>query len=113
MKKDKCLFLMITVLLFIGCIQPKEKKPGALITPRKMAEILTDLQIADAWIAIKQNEGQDIKLLSTQIEDSLFKKHHITRAQFDTSMVWYSAHAEELDKIYDQVIQQLELLKEQ
>jgi len=26
MKKDKCLFLMITVLLFIGCIQPKEKK---------------------------------------------------------------------------------------
>jgi hypothetical protein len=28
-------------------------------------------------------------------------------------MKWYAAHAEELDKIYDQVIQQLELMKEQ
>ncbi len=109
----KWFFLLITFIGLSACIRPKEEKPANLIEPSKMTQILTDLQLADAYIAIQKSESKDIKQLATHLQDSLFKKHQITRAQFDTSMKWYAAHAEELDKIYDQVIQQLELMKEQ
>ena len=31
----------------------------------------------------------------------VFKKHNVTEAQFDSSMVWYTRHTEELAKIYE------------
>ena len=40
--------------------------------------------------------------------DYVFQKHNVTEAEFDSSMVWYTRHAEELATIYKNLKERLE-----
>lgn len=42
----------------------------------------------------------------------VMEKHGVTQAQFDSSLVWYTAHPLLFDKIYPRVIKQLETEEE-
>ena len=39
--------------------------------------------------------------------ESVYRKHGITQADFDTSMVWYARHPDALTKVYEKVNQRL------
>ena len=39
---------------------------------------------------------------------SVFQKHHITEAQFDSSMIWYSADAAQLELMYQHINERME-----
>ena len=39
--------------------------------------------------------------------ESVYKKHGITQADFDSSMVWYARHPDALTKVYEKVNQRL------
>jgi hypothetical protein len=38
-----------------------------------------------------------------QLQDSIFSVHKVTRAQFDSSMTWYSTQLPELQQVYEKV----------
>lgn len=68
-----------------------------------MVNILTDVQILEATIDLNIVSGT----AKTDNHSSIFKKHHITRQQYDSSMLFYSSHPELLTQIYDKVIAEL------
>ena len=71
-----------------------------------MKAVLVDMHKTDALIQIsglQYNHDEAQNIYYAQI----MEKHGITQAQFDSSIVWYTAHPLFFDKIYPKVQDQL------
>ncbi|WP_156810934.1 DUF4296 domain-containing protein [Phocaeicola abscessus] len=87
--------MMIGVLLSVGgCGKPI---PDDVIPPVKMENVLYDYQRMNNMgdrIPYAENYKKDL------LRQSVFEKHKITEARFDSSLVWYTRHATDLAEIY-------------
>ncbi|MBO6306197.1 MAG: DUF4296 domain-containing protein [Paludibacteraceae bacterium] len=77
-------------------------RPKGILHSSEMREVLVDLHKTDALLQVSglqygHNEALDIYYAQ------VLEKHGITQAQFDSSIVWYTAHPLLFDKIYPKV----------
>lgn len=81
-------------LFFVSC---KKEIPSYVIQPKEMEDVLYDYHLAqavgDGWVGAERYKSE-------LVIDYVFKKHNITKAEFDTSMVWYTRNMEKLSDIY-------------
>lgn len=72
----------------------------------EMRALLYDLHRTDALLQIsgKQYESDEVRDL---YYGAVLEKHGVTQAQFDSSLVWYTAHPQLFDKIYPKVVLRL------
>ena len=89
--------LWVLALLMSACCMSltgcKPSLPDDVLSQGKMEDILYDYHLA---LAMVQNEGGD----ETQrfiYKDAVLRKHDVTSAEFDSSMVYYMRHT---DKMY-------------
>jgi hypothetical protein len=68
-----------------------------------MADIMYDVNLAEAEINDNHQIFGHNNEKKQELLNSIFKKHKITRQEFDTSLVWYNAHMETYFKICDRV----------
>lgn len=89
------LFLFLSVL---SCISDTEKDK---ISPSKMEEILYDYYLAEN---LSQRAIDDLPHSSEYAyRMSVLKKHGVSKAEFDSSMVYYYRHTNELQLIYKNI----------
>lgn len=91
------IFLMTGSFFFSSC---RKGIPSDVIQPDKMEAILYDYHVANAIGNDYNGEERYKKELLVQY---VFKKHNVTEAHFDSSMVWYTRNTVELNKIYERV----------
>jgi hypothetical protein len=77
-------------LLLLSCTN----RPHHVLSEEKMAEVLTDLYITES--AMRDNQPDSLPLV--------FKKHRISEAKFDTSLVWYHANLDKYQKVNELII---------
>lgn len=78
----------------------KVKRPETVLPDATMENVLYDYHIAKAMgEEVPYNESYKRVLYL----ESVFKKHGITQADFDSSMVWFARNPEVLTKIYEKV----------
>lgn len=81
----------------VGC---RVKRPETVLPDAKMEKVLYDYHVAKAM-------GDELPFAESYKKvlyiESVFKKHGITRAEFDSSMVWYARNPNVLTKIYEKV----------
>jgi hypothetical protein len=101
------LLLLFTLLYLTACNKNKKVKvPEGIIIPDSMIQVLTDVHIAEASAQMGLIQaGKDS--LSKEAFDGLYKKHHITEADYHTSLNYYLAHPSLLDSVYDKVLNNL------
>lgn len=93
--------ILIAVLFLVSC---KKGIPDEVIKPTEMENLLYDYQIARAMsdnLPYTDNYQKSLYL------DYVFEKHHTTRADFDSSMVWYTRNSDVLLKVYKNVSKRL------
>ena len=91
--------LLLIVLSMVSC----DKTPRGVISTDDMAELIADLQIADAYIDSHMDEFPNDS--SKQVlKQSIFKKYGITSAEYDSSLVWYAHNMEDYIKAHDQAV---------
>jgi len=97
------LLVLVVVALVAACAP---SVPPQYIQPDDMEDILYDYHVAQAMVKIdRQSESQDFdKSLYFQ---TVLKKHGITEAEFDSSMIYYYSHLVRLKKIYTEVNERL------
>lgn len=90
-----------SVILLAFCLTACQvKRPKDVLPDAKMENVLYDYHIAKAMgEEIPYNESYK-RLLYIE---SVFKKHGITKADFDSSMVWFARNPQILTKIYEKV----------
>lgn len=86
--------IVVAALLLSSC---KPGVPSSVIPPADLEELLYDYHIAQA-MAEAGKDSLNFKRYS--YVQAVFAKHGVTEAEFDSSMIWYSAHATYLNDIY-------------
>ena len=94
--------LILGSLFFIlsGC------RPRRILSSSEMREVLVDLHKTDAAMQISGIWNTDYEARDLYYAQVL-EKHGVTQAQFDSSLVWYTAHPQFFNKIYPKVLKEL------
>ncbi|MDR0733034.1 MAG: DUF4296 domain-containing protein [Dysgonamonadaceae bacterium] len=100
MKINYWIPLFILSAFFTAC----DNRPFHVLSDKKMEAVLFDVYIAQA----EMNNNREVFSDSARKHDLLnavFRKHKITRADFDSSLVWYSDNLERYVKVNEKIIQ--------
>ncbi len=101
--------LFIAVILF-SCSEKKAMPtPDNLISIDSMVPILIDIHIADALLSDIRLHDKDLRDSTRSYYNYVFKKHEISRMQFDSSMRYYGESPKILLDIYDEVLKQMSI----
>lgn len=96
------IFLLFCLSLFLSSCN---RRPKGVMSKGKMEEVLYDYHLAQAMVySIPENERSS----NQDYMDAVFRKHDITQADFDSSLVWYNMNAEDLKDIYAHLRQKFE-----
>ena len=104
MRSNAFIFCYLTLASFIlmGC---KPKRPSGILSESKMENVMVDYHLAQGMA--EQAEG-DIEAARYKYIQAVFKKHHITEATFDSSLVYYFENSEKFYDIYKNVSQRVQ-----
>lgn len=92
--------IMLAMALSFGSCKKESTK---ILSSSKMEQILYDYHVAEAMSA--ESDVDSVKARSYLL--SVFKKHGVTEAEFDSSMVYYLRHAYELNGIYENLSERI------
>jgi hypothetical protein len=95
--------LFLALLAFVSCLGGKKY----IITEKKMISVLVDIHLADEIGTSKYELDPEMELDSAGLYGWVFSKHGITRAEFDSSMLYYAGKPDVLNRIYTKVIADL------
>lgn len=87
----------VLVGLLVGC---KIKTPEHVIPESTMENLLYDYHLAKS---MSENLPYEENYKKSLYMDAVFKKYGTTKADFDSSMVWYTRNTEVIAKIYEKV----------
>lgn len=96
-----CLFLLLT-----ACYS----RPDGVISPSKMRNFITELHLLEGTMAQNNVDMYDERI-PVYYYNALLNKHKITKAEFDSSLVYYTNHPKRFDRIYAAVMRDLEKLE--
>lgn len=102
--KHICYLLLASLLL--ACTP---KRPAGILSEKKMEDIMVDYHLALAMAEIQRGDLQENRYILTQ---ATLKKHGVTEAQFDTSLVYWCRSSEKMVKICDRVCERLTYMAE-
>ena len=104
----------VSMLALCGMWSCGKKVPEEIIQPQAMENLLYDYHLATTMSAdLPYDENYKKQAYLAYV----FQKHGVTEAEFDSSMVWYSRHSDEMNTIYQNLQKRMEttaeLLKKQ
>lgn len=104
MKRYPPLYIWLFALFAI-CTACDRRTPSNVLSRKEMTQVLADYHLARAMIS---NLDNDQRYKGPLILNGVFEKHGITKAVFDSSMVWYTRNPQDLAIIYGRVNQVLQ-----
>jgi len=104
---------ILLAVIVISCGRPARRTelPPYVMDKETIEKVLTDLHLIEAVLIRKQSQGLMAFDLAEIYYDSLFKKHGVSKQQFDSTIAFYSRNPGELDEIYKNVITNLSRLE--
>lgn len=96
-------YYLFALLLLTAC---KPTVPKEYIQPGDMEDILYDYHLSQAMA--RQTGGEQAEYNRMKYFVAVLKKHDVTQADFDSSLVYYYSHLERLKDIYTNVNERLE-----
>lgn len=94
----KLMICLVAVMALLFCVSScKPSLPSGVFSKGKMTDILYDYHLALAMAHMDDNgdKGQ-----SLAYREAVLRKHDVTSAEFDSSMVYYMRHTELLEDVY-------------
>lgn len=93
--------VLVCVPLLMSC------RGEGVLSKRKMVAVLTDLHKMDGMLQVK-GIVRDQEADEVAYYDAVLDSHGVTRAEFDSSLVWYTHNPQRFNKLYPRVLKNLE-----
>lgn len=109
MRRDSTILILLLFLsvFFAACTV----RPRNVLTGGEMEDVLYDLHRAEGILQAKGYAyGHDEE--NAAYYEAILRKHGVTQAEFDSSLVWYTDNPRRFDKIYPKVVERLQAEKE-
>ncbi len=107
------LLLFIPAVMFSSCAEQKERKPTYLLDEEKMVSVMVDLHLVETAHNLKVMENDTNNARYEQFMATVFVSNEVRKGQFDSSLFYYSTRTEEMNVIYDKVLERLSELESQ
>ena len=108
----KRLVTLITALLLLtscGKEKPENTRiPKDIIGPDKMEKVLTDVHLVEGSLVYIRSKKGNYEELKNYYYRFIFKKHNISREQYEKSLAFYQDHIDLLEEIYVKVFENIE-----
>lgn len=101
------LWLVIIGLVFNAC--QKGKRPEGVLSPEELSKLMVEMYLAEARISGKNMVKDSAMKYFVPFEEKLKAKHGVSDSTMRITYQYYISHSEELEKIYDSVIDTLSL----
>lgn len=95
-------FALLAAALLVSC----SKVPGGILTEKEMKAVMVDMQLAEAMISTDYKKYSD-DAEKEALYQSVFRKHKIDQAVYDSSLVWYGRNLDVYMQVYDLVLAEL------
>jgi hypothetical protein len=84
----------------------------SLVLPKdSMVVLLTDLQLADGAVNLEAKQGKPKFEYASAYTELVLEKHSVSKETFKESLRYYSYHIEEMNEVYEDVINRLGTLE--
>ncbi|MDR1356636.1 MAG: DUF4296 domain-containing protein [Tannerellaceae bacterium] len=95
--------IFLTAVAMSSC----SKTPKGILPEKKMKDVLVDIQLAENIINADYKTYPD-SARKVALYESVFRKHNITQAVYDSSLVWYGRNLDLLMTVYDMALNDVE-----
>ncbi|GAB3923653.1 hypothetical protein GCM10028804_22480 [Larkinella terrae] len=104
--------LFVLISLTLACQNSSTEAPDDLLSESQMAQILSEIHLAEARVTKLNRVSQDSNtLIYKHLEKRIFQKYKVDTAAYSKSYTYYSSNPEQLADIYKQVTAELERRK--
>lgn len=97
--------MIVGLLMMLSC---KPGTPSQYIQPDEMEDILVDYHLARAMADNADVSFEERDYYHSLYEEAVMQKHGVTKAEFDSSLVYYYRRADRFTDIYKRVAERLE-----
>lgn len=105
-KISLCLCVFAVLIFFASCSKKSVDIPKGILSKEELTPVLVDIHLAQASLNLNQT-GDSSHFSMDDYTASILQSHHMTKEKYDTSMAFYTEHAELLEEIYEEVINEL------
>lgn len=98
---------LIAVLAIVVLAACRPGTPSRYIQPSQMEDILVDYHIAQSMAMLEDSALERRNYDRTLFTESVLKKHGVTRAEFDSSLVYYYTRSDRFQDLYKRVARRL------
>ena len=105
LKVSKYVLLSLAAVCVLAACKPST--PSRYIQPDDMEEILYDYHIGQSVAQLEDGSVEQRNFDRNVYMAAVLKKHGVTKADFDSSLVYYYSHAERFQKMYKRIAERL------
>jgi hypothetical protein len=106
------MFIIISIMIaLVACNNGSTNEDVKLLSDEKLIDVIYDIHIADGLLTANVLPKEEI-YNDTNIYYSVFKKHDISKKQFDATIDYYIKNDyRKLEMLYDDVLEKLNTTK--
>ncbi len=97
-------YALIALVISISACAQTETKPNPFFDRKQMAEVLTDVHLAEAKVNALVLSGDTLNKTMLAHYDFIYKKHKINEKEFKDNYTYYLENPVLLDSVYADVL---------
>ena len=101
---------LLSFLVLSSCKEDENKIPDYVLDKDKFSDIIVDFTLAESAAGINVLNVPGQKIDSVYVFNPLYD-NNVTKAQFDTSMYFYSHHPKLFRQVYELTLEKLSLMQ--
>ncbi len=90
--------IMMTLLLLGVAWSSCSRRPGGVLTEKKMVELVADMQLAEAY-ATTQPHAPDQRSARSELGEGVLAAHGVSHEELDSTWGWYGKNLDEYSKL--------------
>lgn len=105
-------FLFLSCFFLFSCSQKQQaERPAYLINKDEMVKIMVDMHLVETAANLKVYPPDSAQQLYQNNFASIFLTHGVTQEKYDSSLFYYATQTNQMNIIYDQVLESLSELE--
>jgi len=111
----KNIILIIAMAISLSaCHEPVVEKPKKLVPRDRIVDMLTDMHIAESVFQNRRYSSEQVfQFTEADFYYSILKKYNVADTTFEKSLIYYSSHPKEFEKIYSRVLNKLNEMEQE
>lgn len=96
--------MLICLMASVSCID----RPESVLSEKEMIDLLVDVHRSEGLLDLQSGHAFSDEEFQQAVMASVLVDHGVTRAQYDSSLMWYAKHLKLFVRVYSHVDEKLE-----